>query len=193
MPCVFRLVSWLAVVAFGGQLAVAAPSSLPFVAPGLWKVVSDVQGPMQQHQQITQEECWNAQGESGEALGALSGGGVGNAQSTVTNTPHRSTVHLHSILPTPQGTLVQDVTLVFTLNNSARHRATMTGHGGMTGPNPMLNESFTQHGHWLAAACPASLPAAQTRTLQTATLPAITALQKLAAQLHAEDPHPNGP
>ncbi|MBN8745707.1 MAG: hypothetical protein J0I24_15645 [Thiomonas arsenitoxydans] len=192
MPSSLRLVAVLAVAAVGIRCATATPSALPFVAPGLWQIVSDVHGPMQQHQQITQEQCWNVQGESSQAFRTLSGGGLGNTQSTVTNTAHQSTVHLHSVLPTPQGTAVQDITLVFKRDSSGIDKATMTGHGGMTGPDPMLNDSFTQQGHWLAATCPAELPAAQTRTLQRVNIPAITALQKLATQLQALDPHPNG-
>ena len=171
----------------------ASPSAKPFVAPGLWEIVSDVQGPMQQRSQITQQACWNAQGESGEAFPALSEGRIGQLQQSVTNTAHRSTVHLHGILPMPQaGPLVQDITMVFTRSDSALHRASMTGHGSMSGM-PVLDETFTQHGHWLAASCPAAMPPAQTRTLQAASLPGIAALQRLASQLQAQDPHPNGP
>lgn len=171
----------------------ASPSAKPFVAPGLWQIVSDVQGPMQQRSQITQQACWNAQGESGEAFPALSGGRVGQLRQTVSNPAHRSTVHLHGVVPMPQaGRLVQDITMVFTRSDSARRQASMTGHGSMTGM-PVLDETFTQHGHWLAASCPAAMPPAQTRTLQAASLPGIAALQRLASQLQAQHPHGSGP
>ena len=176
------------------QSATAAPSQQPFVAPGLWQIVSDVHGPMGQHTQLTQEQCWNAQGESNQGLVPLRGARVAGVTSDVSNTAHRSTVKVHSTLQMPGGGVtVQDATMVFTDAYNVLRRATMTGHGSMKSTSAVLDETFTQRGHWLSAVCPATLPPAQTRTLAAANIPALTALQNLAGQMKALDPHPNGP
>lgn len=190
MPSPFRLsMVLIALIIYTGC---ANAASQPFVAPGLWEIISDVHGPMQAHQVMTQEECWNSRGESTQATSRLSGGGMATTTNTVINTDLQSTVHLHSTLPTPQGVVVQNVTMVFRIQIGGIHKATMTGHGAMSGPSPMVNNSFTQHGYWLAASCPDHLPETQTRILQNAQMPGMTALQKLANQLRAQDPHPNG-
>lgn len=163
----------------------------PFVAPGLWRIITEVHGPLDAHEVITQDECWSTQGESTEARAQLSGGGIGTTTNTVTNTDIQSIVHLHSILPTPQGVVEQNVTMVFKRQVNGIRQATMTGHGAMSGPSPMDNDSFIQQGHWIAASCPNPLPKPETKILQNTHMPGMSALQKLAKQLQAEDPHPN--
>lgn len=163
-----------------------------FVAPGLWRIITEVHGPLEAHEVITQNECWSTQGESTEAMAQLSRGGIGTTTNTVTNTDLQSIVHLHSILPTPQGVVMQNETMIFTRQIGGIPQATMKGHGAMSGPSPMDNDSFVQHGHWLAASCPNHLPKTQTKILQNTQMPGMPALQKLANQLQAEDPHPNG-
>ena len=189
-----RCVAAVAVALSSVTAAFASPSRHPFVAPGLWEVTSDIQGPMQQHSQMVQEQCWNAEGESGQAAPALPGqhGRTVAMTHSVDNTGKQSTVRLHSTAQMPQGAMTQDITMVFKANGSGLRRATMTGHGSMTFTgSPLLDETFTQHGHWLAATCPAELPLPNTTVLKQSQMPALTALQNLAHKLQAEDPHPN--
>ena len=172
----------------------AAVSAKPFVAPGLWQVVSDVQGPMGRHSQLTQQQCWTAQGTSGDALLPTQGGRSGVVTDQVDNNARRSIVHLHTLMQMPQGAMTQDITLVFTLSDSVLHRATMTGHGSMaSAAYPVLDETFTQHGHWLAATCPATLAPPTSVTLQRQNIPALTALQNLARQMQAQQPQSSAP
>ncbi len=161
----------------------AADSSLPFVAPGLWRIVSDVQGPMNQHSRMTQEQCLNFQGGSDQETGLPGMAGGTGVTTQVINSANRSTVHLSSVVDMPNGTMTQDITQVFTVTNSVLHRATMTGQGSLKfTSSPMLDETFTQQGTWLSTACPTVLPAAKTETLQNGTLPALDALKKLSRQ-----------
>lgn len=190
-----RLIPSLAIAATVTSAAMAGPSTTPFVAPGLWEIITDVHGPMQQHSQVTQEQCWNAQGETGQdALPASASGAQINGLHTVENTDDRSTVHLQTISNMPQGQMRQDTIMVFSRGSGSLHHATMTGRGSMTwSKSPMLDETYTQHGRWLAAVCPSTLPPAKKTVLRRRTVPALTALQDLAARMHAMDPHPNGP
>lgn len=166
------------------------PSSMPFVAPGLWLIVSDVQTASGQHNQMRQEECWNQLGESTQAS-VIMGQSAVTTHNRVTNTAKQSTVQLHTFI-SPD--IRMDQQLIFKREDRDLRHATMTGHGDMVAPgNPMMNETFTQHGHWLAADCPAVLPAAQVQVIKSAQLPGIMALQQLAARLKRADPHPNGP
>lgn len=178
------------------HVALAGASAKPFVAPGLWEIVSEVHGPMQQQSRLTQQQCWNAQGESGQQLGmpvTPAQGRLTAITHSVVNTDQHSTIHLRSAAQFPQGAMTQDITMVFTAHGTL-HPATMTGHGSMTfTSNPALDETFTQHGHWVAAVCPSVLSPAKTVELQSASMPALAALQNLARKLQAQDPHPNGP
>ena len=172
-----RILAAVAVTMTVPTLAVARPTSKPFVAPGLWQVVSDVQGPMNQRSRVTQEECWDAQSESGNWSRVLPGSshpGQFNVSHTTVNTSNRSTVHLHDTVQLPDGVMTQEITMVFSRTSSALHRATMTGKGTMTFSSaPTLKETFTQHGHWIAASCPSTLPPATTRTVRQPNLPAL--------------------
>ncbi|MEY2343248.1 hypothetical protein AB4090_14235 [Acidithiobacillus sp. IBUN Pt1247-S3] len=153
----------LVVIMTNAPCAVASPPTKPFVAPGLWEIVTDVTGPMQQHSRRTQQECWNAEGQSGQSVGMLPGAGAGPVTSShvVDNSDQRSTVRVHTAMQLPQGQMTQNITMVFTRGPGDLRHATMTGSGSMTWSNaPMLNETFTQHGHWIAAVCSATLPPA---------------------------------
>lgn len=174
-------------------IAQAAVDAKPFVAPGLWLIVSDVHGPMGEHSTLTQQECWNAQGSSGQALLPLQGGRQGAVTHQVVNTGHQSTVHLHTEMQLPKGTMTQDITLVFTRGSVIR-QATMTGHGGMTDTaSPILDETFSQTGHWISATCPQTLPPPTRVVLQKANIPGLTALQNLARQMQAQQAHTGTP
>lgn len=195
MPSHFRQTAVLIIaMAACTSNALAGRSTQPFVAPGLWLIVTDTQGSMGQHTQLTQEQCWNAQGESGQNLIPMGGGRMAGTTGDVRNTPHQSIVHAHATIQMPgAGVTVQDITMVFTRGDSMLRKATMVGHGSMKSTSVVLNETFTQHGQWVSATCPSTLPPAQIHTLAAANIPALTALQHLAAQLKAQDPHPNGP
>ncbi len=153
-----------------------------FVAPGLWLVTADIVGSMGQRSRLTQEQCWTVQGDSGQSLIPLPRSGqVATQTSTVHTGVHSTTVHLLAQVPMPEGTMTQDITLVFARGG------TMKGHGRMTAPaTPILDETFTEHGHRLATNCPATLPPAKLVTLSSGQIPAITALQHLARQLKAQ-------
>jgi hypothetical protein len=170
----------------------AAIANDPFVAPGLWRIVSDVHGPMNQHALISSEACWDARSgfvayPHNYQIDTDKGAPINGTQS-VRNTGNTSTVHLHDTVASPQGAITQDIVQVYSTTRSVQHRATMTGHGSLTVAGaPILDESFTQHGRWLATVCPGILPAAHTQMLAPARIPALDALQKLAQKLQAED------
>lgn len=161
----------------------AIGSSLPFVAPGLWRIVSDVHGPMQQHSRMTKEECLNLHDGSDHETGLPDTAGGSGVTTQVINSTNRSTVHLSSIVNMPNGTMTQNIVQVFTVTNRVLHRATMTGHGSLKfTSSPIMDETFTQQGTWLSPSCPAVLPATKTETLQDGTMPALDALKKLSQQ-----------
>ncbi len=191
MPLFPRRVACAIALLAAGPAAFAAAAGRAFVAPGLWEVIADVHGPMQQQGRLVQQQCWNADGESGQALATL-GGPPGNTvvvTHSVVNTGRQSTVHLHTTAQLPQGPMTQDITLVFRTAGSSLRGATMSGHGGMAfSGSPTLHETFTEHGHWLGATCPAQLPPAKSTVLQSSTLPGLAALQKLTRQLQARYP-----
>ncbi|WP_407275680.1 hypothetical protein [Halothiobacillus sp. DCM-1] len=181
---------WLICLSFFPVLTTQAGArGESFVAPGLWRVVSDVHGPMGRHTQITQMECWNADGSSGQALLPLPGSRSGEVTHQVVNTGKQSIVRLSTQMSLLQGAMTQQVTLVFALDNSVLHRATMTGHGRMTDSvSPILNETFTQTGVWIASVCPQTLPSPTQQVLQLQNIPALNALQNLARQMQAKAP-----
>lgn len=163
-------------------MAASAPAR--FVAHGLWRVISELQGPMQQHSRITQEQCWNEQGESGQTMGYPGSRSGIVVSHQIVNTGNRSTVHLHCIANTPHGPITQNITMVFTVTNSVTHQATMVGKGSLKfASSSILGETFRQSGHWLSGSCPAVLPPAKTETMQGPDMQALDALQKLARPL----------
>ncbi len=172
--------------------ASASPDSQPMIAPGLWRIVSTIQGPWQQQSKLTQYECWNAQTGSLQAFLPNIGRSRNlETENTVINSPHHTTVHLHSFQNLPNGTATQNVTMIFSDNRSVLHRATMTGSGRLKfSASPELGDHFTQHGHWISATCPIKLPKANLQELQKPVIPALQKLDALAKQLQAEDPDP---
>ncbi|MHB0990432.1 MAG: hypothetical protein ACYC0M_04045 [Burkholderiales bacterium] len=176
-------IKFVASILMASFAPLAIGSSLPFVAPGLWRIVSDVHGPMQQHSRMTKEECLNLHDGSDHETGLPGAAGGSGVTTQVINSTNRSTVHLSSIVNMPNGTMTQDVVQVFTVTNPVLHRATMTGHGSLKfTSSPIMDETFTQQGMWLSPSCPAVLPATKTETLQGSTMPALDALKSLSQQ-----------
>lgn len=174
-------------------VAVAAKGSALMIAPGLWRIVSDIHGPMQQHATLTQEACWNARTGSAQAfIPNVGKTKFTETENTVTNSANHTTVLIHSLQTIPNGTVTQDIKMIFSDGRSMLHRATMTGSGDLKfSATPVLDEHFTQRGRWIAADCPIVLPQATMQTVQQPEMPALQKLQALAQQLKAEDPNPS--
>jgi hypothetical protein len=172
--------------------AAASPDTQPMIASGLWRIVSIIQGPWQQQSKMTQYECWNAQTGSLQAfLPSIGNSGNLETDNAVINSPHRTTVHLHSFQNLPNGTATQNITMIFSDNRSVLHRAIMSGSGRLTfSASPKLGDHFTQQGRWISATCPVKLPEANLQQLQKPFIPALQKLDALAKQLQAGDPDP---
>ena len=156
--------------------AVAAPVSTAFVAPGLWRIVADIQGPMGQRQRMTQDQCWDEHGGSGQATGFAGASGVATSSYQVDNAKNRSTIHIHCVINTSADRITQNIDMVFAIDPANPHRAIMTGHGSMTySGTPILNETYSQTGYRLSATCPATLPPAKTENLQNPVIPGMAA------------------
>ncbi|OBS09343.1 hypothetical protein Thpro_021671 [Acidihalobacter prosperus] len=106
-----------------------------------------------------------------------------------------STVHTHAEFPGPHLRGALDTLMIFSAIGDAMHTATMKGTASVTyeGKNAILDVHATQTGYLISSTCPLMLPPSKMETLKPSHLPALDALQKLAKQLQAEDPHPNSP
>lgn len=173
--------------------AFAQTQSQPMIAPGLWRDVSHVYGPMGAESRITQEQCWEARaGEIQAFIPNIGDHNSTNVETQVRNHGNHSTVQLHSVQILPNGTSTQRIRLVFSDDRSVLHRATMQGAGSLQfSATPQLNEHYRQRGRWLSPTCPPRLAKTQTQILQKPGVPAgLQQLQALSQRLQAQyHPH----
>lgn len=213
-----RALGLLVLLSLGGAVAQASASaSADFVANGLWRIVYDIHGPMGMHTQRIQYECWLPDGTptqggwmfdgTGQAPAVQAAGkdhwvmhgiggarpGPGGATYAVHNEPLQSTVDVRAAMQIPGGPWSMHDHKVFSVIGSVLHAAIERGqgHSAFAGV-PVLDETWSERGHRIARRCPLVLPAAGVSTLQPAHVAALDAMQRLAHQMQAQDPHPDG-